>query len=121
MRGVDDAALEEGQLVVEFEPVDVEGLFGRPDPAQRLPREQSLIGEIVDGQDRGDLGALPGEVSRRQRGLPVVGVNQIRCPILVQRAHGKFGGGGRKPSETDVVVRPVAAEFIAIGIARPVV
>ena len=69
----------------------------------------------------GTFDALPGQIGRRQRGLPVVGVNQVRCPILVQRAHGKFGGGGCKPAEPDVVVRPVAAGFVAIGIARPVV
>ena len=55
VRGVDEAALEERHLVVELEPVDVEGTFGRADPAQRVPREQALIGEVVDGQDRGNL------------------------------------------------------------------
>ena len=37
MRGVDDAALEEGQFVVEFETVDVEGSLRCADPAQRVP------------------------------------------------------------------------------------
>src|SRR6266481_4073994 len=59
VRGVDEAALEEGQLVVELQPVDMEGALGRSDPAQRLPREESLIGEVMDGQDRGDLGVAP--------------------------------------------------------------
>ena len=48
-------ALEEGQLVVEFEAVDMEGVFRRADPPQQLLREQALIGEVVDGQDRRDL------------------------------------------------------------------
>ena len=55
VRGVDEAALEERDVVVEFEPVDVERAFRRPDPAQRVRREQALIGEVVDGQDRGNL------------------------------------------------------------------
>ena len=69
----------------------------------------------------GIFAASPGQVGGRQRGLPVVGVDEVRCPILVQRACGKFGGGGGKPSEADVIVRPVAARFVAIGIARSVV
>ena len=69
----------------------------------------------------GTFAALPGQISGRQRSLPVVGVNQVRCPILVQRAHGKFGGGGCETSETNVIVRPVAAGFVAIGIARSLV
>jgi hypothetical protein len=75
----------------------------------------------MDGQDRGDLDTLPGEVGRHQCGLPVVGVNQIGCPILVQRACGQFGRGGGKPAEADVVIRPVAAGFVAVRVARPVV
>src|SRR5205814_6316011 len=39
VRGVDQPALQEGELVVEFEPVDVKRLFWRTDPPQRLARE----------------------------------------------------------------------------------
>ena len=48
-------------------------------------------------------------------------MDQVCCPILVQGARGKFGGGGCEPTEPDVVVRPVAPRFVAIGVARPVV
>src|SRR5665647_2708050 len=54
MRRVDDAALEERQLVVEFEAVDMEGVLGGADPAQRLLGKQALIGEVVDGQNGRD-------------------------------------------------------------------
>ena len=121
MRGIDEAALEEGQLVVELEPVDMEGAFRRADPPQRVLWKQPLIGEVVDGQDRGQSCAAPGEVGRHQRGLPVIGVDEVGCPILVQPAHRKFGRGRREPAETDVVVRPVTALFVAIGVARPVI
>src|SRR6476620_2219232 len=46
---VDQAALEEGQFVVELEAIDMEGVLRRADPAQRLLRKQPLIGEVVDG------------------------------------------------------------------------
>ncbi len=96
-------------------------LSGAPIRRSESAREQALIGEVVDGQDRGDLRALPRQIGRRQRGLPVIGMDQVGCPILVQSACGKFGGGGGEAAEPDVVVRPVAARFVAIGIARPVV
>ena len=121
VRGVDDAALEEGELVVEFDAIDVKRTFRRTDPPQRLPREKSLIGEVVNGEDRGDFRAAPGEIGRYQGGLPVIGVDQIGCPILVQSARGKFGGGRCQTAETDVVVGPVAAGLVAIGVARPIV
>jgi hypothetical protein len=48
-------------------------------------------------------------------------MDQIRCPILVQYAHGEFGSGAGKSAEADVVVRPIAAGLIAVWIAGPVV
>ena len=75
----------------------------------------------MDGQDRGHLDAGPGEVGRHKGCLPVIGMHQVGCPIPVQSARGKLGRGGRKAAETDVVVRPVLARFIAVGIAGPVI
>ncbi|MBA7615195.1 hypothetical protein ES703_22473 [subsurface metagenome] len=121
MRGVDQAALEERKLVVEFETVDVEGILRCADPPQRVPREDALVGEVMDGQDRGDLRAFPGEIGRRQSGLPVIGVDEVGCPIPVQIAHRQFRGGGCQPAEPDVVVGPVAAALVAVRVARPVV
>jgi hypothetical protein len=48
-------------------------------------------------------------------------MDQVCCPILVQSARGKLGGGGCEPAEPDVVVRPVAPRFVAIRIARSVI
>ena len=119
--GVDDAALEEGQFVVKFEAVDVEGVFRRADPAQRVLGKQALIGEVVDGQDGRDLDCVPGEIGRHQRGLPVIGVDQVGCPVFVQLACRELGGGRGKSAEADVVVRPVPAFGVAIGIAGAIV
>src|SRR6185295_15726476 len=55
VRGVDEATLEERNVIVELQSINVEGAFRRPDPAQRGRREQSLIGEVVDSQDRGNF------------------------------------------------------------------
>ena len=99
----------------------MEGGFGSADPAQRLLREQALIGEIVDGQDAGDLDRIPREIGRHERGLPVIGVNQVRCPILVQSACCQLGSGRGKSSEAYVVIGPVAARNVSIGIAGAVI
>ena len=64
---------------------------------------------------------VPGEIGRRQRGLPVIGVDQVGCPIFVQCACRELGGGRGKTAEADIVVRPVAAVGVAIGIAGTIV
>ena len=65
--------------------------------------------------------AFQAQIGRHQRRLPVVGVDQVRCPILVQCACGELGRGGSKPAEAHVVVRPVPAGAVAVGIARAVI
>ena len=121
MRSVDDTAFEERQLVVEFEAVDMKGILRRTDPAQRLLRKQALIGQVVDGQNGGDVDRVPGEVGRHQRSLPVIGMDQIRCPIFVQSACRELGRGGSKSPEADVIVGPVTAGGVAIGVAGAVI
>ncbi len=99
----------------------MEGVLRRADPAQRFLREQALIGQIVDGQNGRDLDRVPGEVGRHQRGLPVIGVNQVRCPILVQSACRQLGSDGGKSPEAHIIVLPVPARRIAVGIAGAIV
>ena len=110
-----------GEIVVELKPVDMKGVLGSADPAQRLLRKQALIGQVVNGQDGRDLARVPGEVGRDQGRLPVIGVDQVGCPIFVQSACGELGRGGGKPSEAHVIVGPVAAVGVAIGVARPII
>jgi len=99
----------------------MEGVLRCADPPQRLLRKQALIGEVMDRQNGRDLGGVPGEVGRHERGLPVIGVNQIGCPILVQSACCQLGCGGGKPAEAHVIVRPVPARRVAIWVAGPVI
>ena len=75
----------------------------------------------MDGQNGRNLDGVPGEVGRHERGLPVIGVNQVRCPILVQTARREFGRDRGEPAKTDVIVRPVPARRVAIGVAGPVI
>src|SRR5882724_819225 len=121
MGSVNDSAFEEGQFVVELEAIDMERVLGGTDPSQRLLWEQALVGQIVDGENGGDLGGVPGEVSRHKRSLPVIDVNQIRCPILVQSACRKLGRGRGESPEAHIIVRPVPARRIAVGVAGAVI
>ncbi len=121
VRGVDQARLEEGDLVVELDAVDVEGALRCADPPQRVLREEALIGEVMNGQDRRQLGAAPGKVRRHERGLPVIGMDQICCPILVQLAHRELSRRRGKAREADVVVGPIAPGLVAIGVAWTIV
>ncbi len=75
----------------------------------------------MDGENGGNPDRVPGEVGRHEGGLPVVDVNQIRSPVLVESARRELGRGRGKPAEAHVVVRPVAAGGVAIGIAGAVV
>jgi hypothetical protein len=75
----------------------------------------------VNGQDGRDLDPAPGAVSRHEGCLPIIGMNQVRCPILVQTACGELGCGRGKAGEAHVVVRPVAPRRIAIGIAGTII
>ena len=121
MRGVDDAALEERQLVVEFEAVDVERLFRGADPPQRFLRKQALVGHVMDRQDGRDVDRIPREIGGDQRRLPIVGVDQIRSPVLVQKASRQLGRRRCKTPEANVVIGPVAPRSVAVWIAWPVI
>src|SRR6202166_4667532 len=99
----------------------MEGVLRRADPPQRLLGKQALIGKVVDGQDGGNPDLVPGEIGRHERGLPIIDVNQVRCPVLVQIACGKLSCDRGKSSEADIVVRPVAAGRVAIGVAWAII
>ena len=121
MRRIDDAAFEKRQLVVKFETFDVEGFHRRADAAQRLFRKQALIGEVVDRQDGRQPDLVPGKIGRHQRRRPVIGVNEISGPVLVECAGGQSRCRRRKAPEANVIVRPVAAIGVAVRIAGTLV
>ena len=99
----------------------MEGVFRCADPPQRLLGKQALIGEVVDGQDGGKPDVLPREIGGHEGCLPIIGVNQVGCPVLVQTACRQFSRDRGKSAEADIIVRPVAAGGVAIGVARAVV
>ena len=109
LRGVIDAGFQERNAAVEFDAVDRHRLLGNGERAEPVAFEQSLIGEIVNCQYRGDVEPLPLHVGRRQGRRPIVGVHDIRPPVRIRVAFGDFRGGERKPGEADVVVTEIDA------------
>src|SRR5437660_10518687 len=100
MRSVDDACFEEGQFAVEFEAVDMEGVFRRADPAQRLLRKQALIGEVVDRQNGRDLGG----------DAPV-----IHAASGYDMAHLAYQPGRSRPDCCGIYLADVVTGIYAIG------
>ena len=77
----------------------------------------ALEGEVVDGEDRlRTRSAVVMEIDRRQRGLPIVGVNDVGR-VAGDRAFGEVGADPRQRGETMGVVAPVAPVRAEIGIA----
>ena len=98
--------------------LDIEGAGGCSDLAQRLAREQPLIGEIVNCED-GRCGAAP-SISGCQGGRPVVGVDEIRPPARIDLAHGEpRTTEARRAKRTSL--SPVAPVRVTVRIAVPLV
>ena len=77
----------------------------------------ALEGEIVDGDDRlWTRAAVVMQIDRRQRGLPIVGVNDVGR-VAGDPAFGQVGADPRQRGEAMGVVAPVAPVRAEIGIA----
>ena len=96
-----------------------EGAVWGIDPAPECSHavEQTLVRQIVNGQEAGDPPAIPLQVSRDQGRLPVIGMHQVCRPAFVQLAGRQGGGGEGEAGKPDIVVRPIARRF-AIGANR---
>ena len=70
--GIEQTGLEERHAVVELDAVDVERAFGNAENLHALPVEQTLVGDVVDGQDRRHARALPAQIGRRETAWPVI-------------------------------------------------
>src|SRR5262249_46817474 len=78
---IDDAALEKRKAPVELQRVDAVELARQPQAVQHARLEVALVGEIVDGKERGGAGrALETQVDRGERARPVVAMHDLRPP-----------------------------------------
>ncbi len=114
MRGIDQPRLQERGLAVEFQSVDVECAVRRADPGQGAAIEQSLIGQIVNGQDSRNVRAVPRQVGGDERRLPVVAMDHIRPPGPIQQPRRELGCNRSEAGKPDIVVRPVVLLGVAI-------
>lgn len=75
----------------------------------------------MNREDRRNVGVMPFQIARDQRALPIVGVDQVGLPVLVDQAPGELRGSVREGGKTNVVVGPVSAAPIGIGRSVPLV
>jgi hypothetical protein len=117
MRGIDKAGLDEGALVVKFHAVDMKRRLGNAKATNRGAIEHALVSEIVNRENRRELGIKPPEIARDECTLPVIGVNKIRRSFCMRAPDRNLCCGIGERSEANVVVGPIAAVLIAVGIA----
>ena len=115
MAGVEAARLEKRDPAVELHPIDVESGVRDAKRMALAGVEIALVGDVVDGQHGGDVGAVPAHVGWRQPARPVVGVDDVRGPAQTAPPGGDVGRGEGQAGETQVVILPVGALGRAIG------
>jgi hypothetical protein len=88
---------------------------------ERTPVKDALIREIVDREDRWNVRVVPFQIARNQRALPIVGMDQVGLPVIVDQTPGELRGCVRERREADVVIAPVCPTLIGIGRTVPFV
>jgi hypothetical protein len=92
---------------VELHAVDVEGDVRDAEQMPVSGGEIALVGDVVDGQHRGNWNPVPAHVSRGQAARPVVGMDDVGGPIQARPATGDIRRGQRQPGESQMIVLPV--------------
>ena len=125
--GVDDAGLQAVELAVELDARGREIIPGQIRQRDIGGREQSLVGQVVDGQagraacSPALLASADAEQAAGQAGLPVVHVHHLRLPRQVQRQVRHALGEEDEPLGVVGVVRAVlldtaSARSIELGL-----
>ena len=118
--GVHQPALHKGELAVEFQGVHVPETLRQIQRGEGVPVEQTLVGEVVNGEHRGRALSFQRQQGGHQAGLPVMAMHQLRPPVDAGAALGDFGDGAAEQREARGVIGPVLAIGAGIGPAGPV-
>ena len=114
-------ALDERKLAVKLQRPRVEQRRRQAEFGQRAGIEQALVGEVVDREDPAHRRLVPGrgerQIDRRQAGMPVVTVQDLRSPVGI----GAHRQARRRPAEPAkaqmaVGVRVAAGVGVRIGV-----
>ena len=106
-----DAALQEIEIAEKFQLFWIEEPRAEADLRNRLRREDALVSEVVDGEksldadERGVGREMFAQIHGRERGLPVVRVNDVRGKEIARDVE----SGHRENCEPDMVIRMVDA------------
>ena len=107
MVGIEQASFEERDPAVELDAVDVESPVGNTQSEQPVGVEQTLMGDVVDGEYVRHAGTVPAQESGGQCGRPIVHMEKVRVPVDAAEALRELGRGQRKPGEAKIVIGPV--------------
>ena len=116
--GVHEAALHERQPAVELEAVRVHQALRQAEQREVALREEPLVGEVVDREHAARGGArVRAQVAAAERGMPIVGVQDVRPPRGVERARRELRRDPAEQRESLEVVVPGLAVGPLVGAA----
>jgi len=121
--GVVNTGFHEGNVVMKFKTFGGEKFFGEFQVVKFFRGEGSLVGEVMDGKDCcGFLFVWGGfDICRDKAGVPVVGMDDVRCPFGDGFFFGKFSCDPSQKGKAEVVVPPVCSTCICIWISNALV
>src|SRR5204862_3535499 len=118
--GIEQPGLQKRQAAVELDSIYREEIRRQGEICKGRDREKSLIGEVVYREDARHRRGGRSQIGRRQPGVPIMGVQDIRSPLrggaLRQRR-----GGPTEQREAAEIVGPGAAGEIRVRAARTAV
>ena len=119
--GIIQAGFQKRDLVVEFQPVHMIHRPRQIQLGQVLGHKHALIGDIVNGKHALHIHAPSGQISRRQAGLPIVGVQHIGLAPCFVHAAGQRRGRPAEQAEADDVVAVIEIVLVVIRVAAAVI
>src|SRR5579863_10508810 len=106
---------------MKFDTINVERNLRDIENAPPLFWKQTLIRNVMDGQDRRHVATAPSQVGRSQTARPVVDVQRIRHPGHTNASAGNLRGCQRESCKANVIVGPIEALRSGIRTSRALI
>ncbi len=115
-----ETRLEERDPAVVLHAIHREHRVRQPERVQVMRVEDALVTDVVDGRHRcRALATCKPQVSRSERGRPVVAVQDLRGPRHASVVAAEQRSDTRQQAEAQVIVGPVVERLVLIGRAGP--
>ena len=119
--GIIQAGFQKRDLVVEFQPVHMIHRPRQIQLTQVLGHKHALISDIVNGKHTLHIHTPSGQISRRQAGLPIVGVQHIGLTPCFVHTAGQRRCCPAEQAEADHVVAVVEIVLVVVRVAAAVI